>query len=114
MKKTLFICIVLFTLFYGNGIAQIKYNNYSTFNFIDSKKNKFFVELHQQSYFNIQKYSAPFSVDNKAAYNFSWNDHTPKGAIFCRMENLSREKWNVWIQIHAGDEKSYKISVNEQ
>jgi len=44
---------------------------------------------------------SPF-LPEKSSYVFSLKQNTPKGAVFCRMENLSREKLKIWIKIRAG------------
>jgi hypothetical protein len=44
--------------------------------------------------------SSIFSTDKLSPLVF--NNSIPRGAVFCRMENVVFEKYNFWFKIHAG------------
>jgi hypothetical protein len=110
MHKTHFICFLFSLVLWSSLFAQTKSN---TLNFIETEKLKSFIIHQQQKKFVILQTLSPLIYSYTVPNTFNINNHTPKGAVFCRMENLSREKWHVWIQIHAGDRTSYNISTNE-
>ncbi len=113
MKKLLYFLAVIFCVLCSTTItAQVKIANRSSFQFIKNNKLQFSTESYS-NYLALHQFIPPKIVDYTAVYTFSLKNETPKGAIFCRMENTCREKFNIWIKIHAGDGEASKVILKE-
>ncbi len=100
--KTFFLLISINYMVCGSVTAQPSVTSQNKIKFVEDQH----VKLLSGSRFNYLKALQSASVEPfkfKNEYVFSLKQHTSRSAVFCRMENLYREKFNVWIMIHAGD-----------
>jgi hypothetical protein len=67
---------------------------------------KFTLDIEHKTYVNLnttQQFKSLQTPIHFKGFNYNIKTETAKGAIFCRMENASRDKLNVWLKIHAGN-----------
>ena len=108
MKIKLLIYFIAFGFFCVTATAQIKKAGDSIFVYPAINFLKLKAEL-KGDHFVVPQFSSfnNFRLNTRALLALKYE--IPKGAIFCRMEDNLRDKFNIWIKIHAGNGEAYHI-----
>jgi len=99
--KTSFILSIIICMLLGSANAQSGANLNNNLKFAEDRNVKSFTGS-AVNYLKLPEFTSLKPANHIPGYVFSLKEHTAKGAVFCRMENLYREKFDIWIKIHAG------------